>query len=181
MYSTSYCCKYMNCKHTRTLLFVIPVPRFRRRHQEVLCWHPADIYSLYYLFNSVFYNLFLSPELSLISSWESIMFILSYFRLSCRSTSCPRGVSAEMCRQVSDADVTLSFALWMWNRPLGATTHRNANMLRDKRNQNRADILSAFPDWDLKRSGNTEKALKMSQSVLCHNMLHEILLAVLFS
>ena len=54
-------------------------------------------------------------------------------------------------------------------------------MQRDKRNQNSGDILSAFPDWGLKRAGNTEKALKMSHSVSCHYMLCEILQAASLS
>lgn len=54
-------------------------------------------------------------------------------------------------------------------------------MRRDKRNQNSGDILSAFPDWGLKRAGNTEKALKMSHSVSCHYMLCEILQAASLS
>ena len=169
------------CKRTWCWLFVIlPVPSFRRSHQEVICWHPGVIYSLDYLFISVFYNLF--PLLcAATSSWGSIKFISSYFRvfMSVHESS-SGGNFALKCRCQINPDSENSRGL------ISLTTHRrekkkNAYMQRDKRNQNSGDILSAFPDWGLKRAGNTEKALKMSHSVSCHYMLCEILQAASLS
>lgn len=55
--------------------------------------------------------------------------------------------------------------LWVLNSLIAPTAGRNANMLWDKRDQNRGDILSAFPDWVLKHSGNRLRVLKMSLCV----------------
>lgn len=162
MYFTSWwdLCQAVNIQGYSALLFVILVPSFHCSHQEVICWHPGNIYSLYYLLTLCF-----TVYCSILCCWQFPAWGSIKFQVIVSVHKWPSGCFSKMCRQFSNVDV------WILKSLITPAAHRNGNMLRGKRNQNRGDILSAFLDWVLKRSKN------VTLGCPCSNMLREILQA----
>lgn len=137
-------------------------------HQELRCWHLGDVYSLYYLLAPLWSGQSFVARLLAVSSRGSIKssYYISGYRVSAQVDL--RVFKEHMLTQMWMSNKAL---LWVLNSHITPTTGRNANTLWHKRNQNTGDILSAFPDWVLKPSGNRLRVLKMSQSVpLVHHV-----------
>lgn len=137
------------------------MPSFQRHHQEVMCSNPENIYSLYYLL------LFcVSQPIPPFCAVDSFLLGLHKVHFTIFQVIMSPHGSASGCF----SEKRHQFSKWrcqikLYSEFLNSLITLETPTCCETRSQNRADILSAFPDWVSKRSGKTEEALKMSHSV----------------